>query len=216
MPHPGLLLIDYGDLPSLVAATLLTRPDEAVILHPRGSDAAAGCREAAARQHAERLGARGWVVDELPEIDPGTPLPAAGSDRDRIDALDDACVLWRAAALAVRRGCTAIVWPRQVGPDPDLIGHAVLHANLVADFVQVGAPGPAARKLVIDLPLVDLTDARLVDLAEEGGAPMRAFGPCDAGRGSAAGPCERCDGCRRWRSAFDAAGAVWPWATVSI
>ncbi len=214
MPHPGLLLIDYGDLPSLVAVTLQTRPDETVIFHPRGPEAAAADREAAAREHAERMGARGFVVDQLPDIDPGTPVPAAGPDRDRIEALDDACVLWRAAALAVRRRCPAIVWPRQVGPDPDRIGHTVLRANLVADFVQVG--GDAARKLVIDLPLVDLADHHLVELAEEGGAPMRAFGPCDSGRGSAAGPCGQCAGCRRWRSAFDTAGAVWPWATVSI
>ena len=198
MPHPGLLLIDYGDLPWLVAVTLQTRPDETVIFHPRGTEAAAADREAAAREHAERMGARGFVADQLPDI----------------EALDDACVLWRAAALAVRRRCPAIVWPRQVGPDPDRIGHAVLRANLVADFVQVG--GDAARKLVIDLPLVDLTDHHLVELAEEGGAPMRAFGPCDSGRGSAAGPCGQCAGCRRWRSAFDTAGAVWPWATVSI
>ena len=216
MPHPRLLLIDYGDLPSLVAATLQTRPDETVIFHPRGPDVAAGGREAAAREHAELLGARGFVVDQLPEIDPATPLPAAGPDRDRIEALDDACVLWRSAALAVRRGCPAIVWPRQVGPDPDRIGHAVLRANLVADFVQVGAPGDAAWELVIDLPLVDLTDDRLVELADEGGAPMRAFRPCESGRGPAAVPCEQCDGCRRWRSAFDAAGVAWPWATVSI
>ncbi len=214
MTQSGLLLIDYGDLPSLVAATIQTRPDETVILHPRGSEAAAGGREAAAREHAELMGARGFVVDQLPEIDPGTPLPAAGPDRDRIEAIDDACVLWRAAALAVRRGCPAIVWPRQVGPDPDRIGPAVLRANLVADFVQVG--GHAARKLVIDLPLVDLTDDHLVELADEGGAPMRAFRPCDSGRGSAAGPCEQCDGCKRWRSAFDAAGVAWPWATVPI
>jgi hypothetical protein len=195
MSHPGLLLIDYGDLPSLVAVTLQTRPEEVVIFHPRGSDAAASGREAAARQHKERLGARGFVLDES-------------------DAQDDGCVLWTAAAVAVRQGCPAILWPRQVGPDPDLIGQAVLRANLVADFVQVGAPGQAARKLVIDLPLVDLTDARLVELAEDGGAPMRAFGPCDSGR--AVEPCGKCDGCRRWHEAFDAAGVVWPWATVSI
>ena len=72
----------------------------------------------------------------------------------------------------------------------------------------------SARRLVIDLPLVDLTDERLVDLADDGGAPMRAFQPCSASGGSTATPCEQCDGCRRWHAAFDAAGVAWPWTTV--
>ncbi len=210
MSRLSTLLIDYGDFPSLVAATILSRPDEAVILHPRGHDAGAAGREAAAMRHGEVLDVGGFLVDGIPEPVGGGSM----SDPQRNEALDDACVLMRAAAAADRLGCSKILWPRQEGPDAERIGQAVQRANLVADVVQVGAGGTSTRRLVIDLPLVDLTDQRLVDLADEGGAPMRAFQPCSAGGGTTATPCERCDGCRRWQAAFDAAGVAWPWMTV--
>ena len=209
------LLIDYGDFPSLVAATILARPDEAVILHPRGHDAGAAGREAAAIRHGEVLDLGGFLIDAIPEIDVVSVAGGSMSDPQRIEALDDACVLMRAAATADRLGCSKILWPRQVGPHADRIGQAVQRANLVAEVVQVGAGGTSARRLVIDLPLIDLTDERLVDLADEGGAPMRAFQPCLQGGGTIAHPCEQCDGCRRWRAAFDAAGVPWPWMLIS-
>lgn len=215
MSRLGTLLIDYGDLPSLAAVTILPRPDEAVIFHPRGLDASASGREAAAMLHADVLDVGGFLVDGLPEIDAAAVTAGAMPDPERVEALDDACVLMRAAAAADRLGCLKILWPRQVGPDADRIGEAVQRANLVADVVQVGVGGSAAGRLVIDLPLVDLTDERLVDLAEEGGAPMRGFQPCSAGGGTTAQPCEQCSGCRRWRAAFDAAGVAWPWTAVS-
>jgi hypothetical protein len=214
MPRLCTLLIDYGDFPSLVAATILSRPDEAVILHPRGHGAGAAGREAAALRHGEVLDVGEFLVDGIQEINAGSVGGGSMADPHRIEALDDACVLMRAAAAADRLGCSKILWPRQVGPDADRIGQVVQRASLVADVVQVGADGASTRRLVIDLPLVDLTDQRLVDLADEGGAPMRAFQPCSADGGSTAIPCERCDGCRRWRAAFDAAGVAWPWMTV--
>ena len=64
-------------------------------------------------------------------------------------------------------------------------------------------------RLVIDLPVVDFTDAQLVDLAEELGAPLQAFWPCN---GAADRPCGRCEGCRRWSAAFREVGVPWPWA----
>jgi len=216
MPRLSTLLVDYGDFPSLVAATILARPDEAVILHPRGHDAGAVGREAAAMRHGEVLDVGGFLIDGMPEIDAAPVAGGSMSDAQRIEALDDACVLMRAAAAADRLGCSKIVWPRQVGPHADRIGQAVQRASLVAEVVQVGAGGTSARRLVIDLPLVDLTDERLVDLADEGGAPMRAFQPCLQGGPVNAHPCEQCDGCRRWQAAFDAAGVTWPWVPISV
>ena len=216
MSKPGVLLIDYGDLPSLAAVTLQSRPDEVMIFHPRGRDAAAGRRETAALGHAEMLGAEIVLVDLLPEIDAGGSAGIITSEPDRDQALDDACVLMHVVAVADRMGCPMILWPRQVGPDAEAVGRAVLRANLVADVVEVGAGPGAAGRLAIDLPLVDLTDHRLVELAEEGGAPMRAFWPCDSGGSPPRHPCHGCEGCRRWTSAFETAGSPWPWTAVPI
>ena len=207
MSTPGVLLIDYGDLPSLAAVTLQSRPDEVVIFHPRGRDAAAGSRERAALGHAEIQGAEAFLADLLPEL---------GIEGTASQALDDACVLMHVAAAADRLACPVILWPRQVGPDADAVGRAVLRANLVADVAEAAAGPGAAGRLAIDLPLVDLADHRLVELAEEGGAPMRAFWPCDSGGSPPGHPCQGCEGCRRWTRAFERAGSPWPWTAVPI
>lgn len=207
MSRPGVLLIDDGDLPSLTAVTIQSRPAEVVIFHPRGRDAAAGGREKAALGHAEILGVEAFLADLLPEI---------GIDGPANPALDDACVLMHAVAAADRLRCPTILWPRQVGPDADGVGRTVLRANLVADVAEAAAGPGTVGRLAIDLPLVDLADHRLVELAEEGGAPMRAFWPCDTGGSPPGHPCHACEGCRQWARAFETAGSPWPWAAVPI
>ncbi len=90
MSRLGTLLIDYGDFPSLVAATILPRPDQAVVFHPRGCDAGAAGREAAAMRHGEVLDVAGFLVDEVAQIDATAVRAGSISDPRRIEALDDA------------------------------------------------------------------------------------------------------------------------------
>jgi len=88
---------------------------------------------------------------------------------------------------------------------------AVDQATLVT---EIAAPSVLGRNrqgaaIVIDLPLVDLDDEQVLDLADDGGAPPRAFWPCESGR---AEPCGSCRDCVRWRRAHDGLGLPWPWA----
>jgi hypothetical protein len=215
MSGPGPLLIDRGDLPSLVAVTVESRPQHLVLYHALESDAAANRRRAAVEEHGVVLGVRQVVVEPLPALDPGGGASAggtgAGGAAAQIEGLAQAVLLLRAAAAARRLACPRIIWPHQVGPDPEAIGPAVERASLVAALAEIGGGQPAGAELVIDLPLVDLTDAQLADLAEDGGAAMHGFWPCASG-GDA--PCGVCAGCRRWWSAFTEAGVSWPWAAV--
>jgi hypothetical protein len=190
----GTLIIDEGDLPSLVVAALQGRPAGLVVYHPRGTDPAAGRRESAARWHAEALGVERLLVETVAEAAPD---------------LAESCLLVRAAAVACGSGCNRVVWSRQVGPDPGPVAQAAERAVLVSALAQVGCAPGAEERLVIELPVVDLADAQLADLAEELGAPMRAFWPCFGGGER---PCGRCDGCRRWTGAFRQASVPWPWA----
>ena len=206
MADAGTLLVDRGDLPSLVAVTIDPRPDRLVLYHAREADAAASRRQAAVEEHGAAFGVTRVVTDQWPALEFDglghaalSPSHPPGGDDD----LETACLLIRASAAARRLGCPRIVWPRQVGPDADRVGRLVEQAGLVTILA-----GP-----VIDLPLVDLGDEQIVDLAEDGGAPLHAFWPCSAG---GAAPCETCDGCRRWRAAFDAVGAAWAWTKVKV
>jgi hypothetical protein len=200
MSSTGPLLIDCGDLPSLVAVTLEARPQRLVLYHAQETGPAADRRLAAAREHGSVFGVRETVVEKLPP-------PDAGSGPE---GLAQAWLLLGAAAAARRHACSRVIWPHQVGPDADAVGLVMERASLVSALVEVA--GGTGADLVIDLPLADLTEAQLADLAEDAGAPMHAFWPCDAGGDL---PCETCAGCRRWRAAFDEAGVVWPWLAVS-
>jgi hypothetical protein len=216
MPGSGALLVDRGDLPSLVAVTLEARPQHLVLYHAQESDPPAARRaaktrrartpadrrRAAAEEHGAAFDVRQVLIEPLPALD---PAEGAGG-------LEQAWLLLRAAAAARRLAHTRIIWPHQVGPDAGEVGLAVERASLVSALVEIaGAPTTGGTELVIDLPLVELTDAQLVDLAEDAGAPMHAFWPC-AGAGDQ--PCEACPGCRRWRAAFAEAGVGWPWVPV--
>ena len=118
-------------------------------------------------------------------------------------ARDNGCL--RAAVIARQIGCSKVVWPYHVGADAERVGEAVDRANLVATLAQMG---PAGRSLMIDLPLIDLVDEKLVDLADDSGAPLWGFWPCDA---DGSEPCGSCRGCGRWQRAFENAKIAWPW-----
>ena len=79
-----------------------------------------------------------------------------------------------------------------MGPDAARVSELVDRATAVAELAEsgMGTIGGAAtsgggaatsggRAMVIDLPLVDLDDEPVVDLADDGGAPMTAFWPCE-------------------------------------
>jgi hypothetical protein len=202
MTSTGPLLIDRGDLPSLVAVTVESRPQRLVLFHAQGSGPAADRRRAAAEEHGAVFGVRQVVVEPLPPVD-------AGGGQE---GLAEAWLLLGAAAAARRHACSRLIWPHQVGPDPEAVGLAVERASLVSALAETGGGHAAGAELVIDLPLVDLADAQLADLAEDAGAPMHAFWPCEGGGDL---PCETCAACRRWRAAFDEAGVAWPWAAIA-
>jgi hypothetical protein len=194
---------------SLVSLMLEAKPQQVVLLHFRESDPAAGPREAAVDEHGAAFEVSRVEVDQLPDLEARGPSSPDETATDQVrEGLGQAWTLLRAAAKARRLRCGRIVWPCHVGPDAEVVGRLVERANLVTALAGGSGPDGAGGELVIDLPVVDLDDEQLVDLAEDGGAPLQAFWPCD---GNAKRPCEVCPGCRRWRDAFDAAGVAWPW-----
>ncbi len=73
----------------------------------------------------------------------------------------------------VKKPCPKIIWPAQVGPDPGRVTEAVERANMVVTLAELGGEPSARGRLMIDLPLIDLTDRQVVDLADDLGGDRR-------------------------------------------
>lgn len=195
------ILIDRGDLPGLVAAGLVTDPSGLLIWHPIEPDDAAERRREIIDEHGRLFNARRVIVSSVQDLGLADIPPPSG--------MYQAQLLMGAAILARQFDCRTITWPHHVGPHYEPVAAAMERADLVAGLSGTDS----GEEVAIDLPLVDLTDAQLVDLAEDQALPMRAWWPCEHSR---PGPCGQCASCRRWQAAFEQAAAPWPWASVAV
>ena len=198
-----ILLIDEGDLPSLTALTMQPERAQLVLWHQSDDEASAERRLHVVRQH-ERLSG-GELLLTTAWSEPGGSAAAPRRLRRGL-------VLAQASIVASRHGCGHIVWPVQVGDDPAAVCEAVDTATCIMELAEAEVESGERRQgrgITIDLPLVDLTEAQVVDLADDAGAPMRGFWPCQEG---GAEPCGRCGECRRWSAGFAEVGLPWPWA----
>ncbi len=200
MQRATTLLIDRGDLPSLAACSLQSEAEPFVLWHPIEPDAAAPPREIAVREHAEI-----WRVGP-PLIGRFGPLGVPGMAPPT--ELFQAQLLLQAMTAAIQIGCARMVWPIQAGPDPHAVVATIERAHRIASLARIGE----ARGLDLDLPLVDLTDLQVLEIADDAGAPLGACWPCEE---SVPTPCGACTGCGRWRRAFRQLHLPWPWPVAS-
>ena len=203
MSSDGVLLIDDGDLPSLVGLALERDPQKVVLWHPHGSDDAAPRRLAAAQEHAKAFSVQRVVVAQVAGVVTGESSLAA--------ALDQSVRLLSAAAAAIRLNCPRMVWPVQIGSNSSKICQTVQRANLVVALAEIGGQ---KNSLMIDVPLIDLGETQIVDLAVDQGVLGLAFWPCETGTQDI--PCGACAGCRRWSGGFETRGQPWPWAAEAV
>ena len=203
MSSIGVLLIDEGDLPSLVGLALERDPERVVLWHARGSGDAAQRRLAAVQEHGNAFSVQRIVVAQGAGAVAGESSSAA--------ALDQSVRLLSAAAAAIRFNCPRMVWPVQIGSNSSRICEAVQRANLVVALAEIGAQ---KNSLMIDVPLIDLGETQIVDLALDQGVLGLAFWPCETGTQDM--PCGACAGCRRWSGGFDGRGQPWPWAAEAV
>jgi 7-cyano-7-deazaguanine synthase in queuosine biosynthesis len=195
------LLIDDGRLPALAAVVSQSDKARALLWHVETDGPCSSRRRRCVERHAELLVAQPPVMTSA----------CWGDAVESAPVLRDAQILIEAVAIARQHGCQRIVWPVQVGPEPDRVGTVVEIAASVAEIAELEA-GSELGSITIDLPVMDLDDRQIVDMADDGGMPLDAFWPCEQGGET---PCGTCGECRRWKSAFDTAGVPWPWAVVA-
>ena len=197
------MLIDLADLPSLVAIGLQHDPAGMMLWHPTpGMEPTDRRRAAVVAEKARAYGLPEPIVADFPHLDQLLEGPQQG--------MAEAMLLLEAMIAAREHGCTRLIWPRQVGPDESLLGPVVERADLLCALVETDS---AIEAPAIDLPVADLDDRQIVDLANDTGVPMRAFWPCLAGEPE---PCEACAGCLRWLEAFNTSNIPWPWSAAAL
>lgn len=179
---------------------------------PRGSAvlciAPAGTPGAAAAARQSDLSG----LPVIPSIEPG-----------QVESLSSVALL-RTAEVAVARGLSRIVWPVHLGggSSSEPMTTAAERAAQVAQLALLDLPragGP--RTLEIETPLLELSDAQVLELALELDAPLpRPLGGaqgfhaaggacwwCDRTQrpGAEGTMCGACTGCQRWGRAWAAA-----------
>lgn len=184
------------------------------------------CRPTAAETGAEKpaatlpssrsVGPLLWRPAGLPEAAHAGVAELA--ERCHASAIVDGGVAWGTTGLAasalllaageeaVARGIERVIWPVQFAgeltDDARLtrVTEALDRSLLAGRLLSVDAPSPG---LVIETPLVELTDVQLLDLAGDTDAPLScAAWQVTAGQGASSGEADR------WRRAMVAAGIV--------
>ncbi len=176
-----------------------------MLWHARGSDDPAQRRLAAVQEHGKAFSVQRVVVAQ------GAAGAVPDEPSSSAEALDQSVRLLSAAAAAIRLNCPRMVWPVQIGSNSTRICQTVQRANLVVALAEIGAQ---KNSLMIDVPLIDLGETQIVDLAVDQGVLGLAFWPCETGTQDM--PCGACPGCRRWSGGFDGRGQPWPWAAEAV
>lgn len=152
------------------------------------------------------------------EVTEGVPLILPGADGAGERGLGHTGMLLAACLEAMRRGIRRVVWPVQLpggdganfGELTDAVADAFDRALLVGRLLSIDASPHLAHAggLVVQTPLLDLTDAQVLDLAADLDAPLAAARAClaDLDEPGERPACGRCEGCRRWDGAARAAG----------
>ena len=201
--HPDdTLVLNAGGLRSLVAVCQHRQARRAARANDEGPAAARltflfvhDGRDATARRlefcrrQAEALSADALEELHLPH------LFATGHEREAGDVpaggLTAPQLLLAATALALRSGHRRLIWPASADGDAAAGTRLLEQAQLVEN---VAAAEDRGRLVELDAPFVGHTDAQLVQLGRDLGAPFHLAWSCVTSRAT---PCGACRGCHR-------------------
>jgi 7-cyano-7-deazaguanine synthase in queuosine biosynthesis len=202
MPVPEVLILSSGGVRSLVASAMACAEAGALkvtLLHVADGRGHAAARLDSVRRQAKYLG-----VARVIEADMASPKARVARRREgSAEGLILPRILMTAAGAAITHAAGRIIWPAQANGDADLAARCLEQAELVRHLGQLEfADLPA-----FEIPLLELTDAQLIELGSHMQLPWELAWTCLL-PGSQA--CRLCPACRRRRAAFDALGLIDP------
>ena len=152
------VLINRGDFESLLCTMLISasHAGRCRVLHPRTGGPAGERLEERARWQAKLL----EVELETPETGsgPGTAI------RELTEALS--------AASEVEH----VIWPRRCGPKAADVADSLALARHLATAIALER---GSAPLVVQAPIIDLTEPQVLELLLEANAPFSAAWPCE-------------------------------------
>ena len=207
MPAPEVLILASGGLRSLVAMALACAESGALkltLLHVRDGRGHAAARLDYTHRQAKHLG-----VPRVLEVDLAAGTVRGPERRAPVSAgLMAPRILLSALVAAAERPVGRIIWPAQTNGAAAPAERCLEQAELVRHLGQLELPDLPA----IETPLLELTDAQLIELGGHLEVPWDLAWTCLL---AGAQPCRLCAACRRRRAAFEAAGLIDPVAVLT-
>ena len=206
MGKPHAIVLNSGGLRSLVATALVLAEDEPVrvtLLHVLDGRESVERRREYVRQQAE-----GFGISRLTEVNckqyygHGYGRDAEGRPRG---TLVGPRLLLTGLAEAKFQSAQRVVWPIAVDGQDREAARATEQALLCGHLVNAEEPFEDRTAPRVVTPLLEMTDAQVVELGAQLGVDWRLAWSCSRGGERA---CGACPGCRRRRAAFDKAGVV--------
>lgn len=213
------MIISTGDLSSLAAVATRDRPERCVLWHPVFANESVPRRRHSVAEQAAIYGIDDLVEFRLAELfhelHGAEKGEAAGVGEMATGVVGRqtmppvglwSFILMLAGESASAFGCWNILWPIHLGNTSfDAQARVTELQGLIGHIFDLSEP---LQGISIEMPFVDFDDRRIADLAARSDAPLRACWWCVH---ASPEPCGGCDGCRRWDSAFKAAGVENPW-----
>jgi 7-cyano-7-deazaguanine synthase len=204
MPTPTTLLLASGGVRSLVAtASILSqpKPPRLMCLHMRLDSPDGPRRRERMHQQCEHYKLAQAVELSLPRQEAG-PRPPTHEPGARPPLLRPRLLL-AAVSHALLHGAQSVIWPGQFGEEFDAIARITEQMVLVQHIAQI----ESNTDIVIDTPLLELSDPQVVELGSHLNVPWELAWSCQLGGEL---HCGACPGCLRRRQAFETAGIVDP------
>jgi hypothetical protein len=193
-------VVVYDGTIACVVACWLEGVCRASVGGERSSLWVAGALDVVSMRAAERLA----ETAQFAEIIQGqVPVASRG--------LEASAMLLSAGEATLARRSERLVWPIQLGGelyDDVRVSEGVMatdRALLTARLLSVDSTGPG---LVIETPMLDLTDRQLIELAADIDAPVGLARWCPSQAQSGGRICGTCTGCRRWVPMLQHGGLV--------
>jgi len=200
------VILASGGIRSLVATAVLAAAAERqklVMLHIKDGRANAPVRLEHLRKQAEHYRVATTIELELPHLE------TEGFTHEKSDDLGSPLarpqMMLVALAQAIEAGASRLVWPVQVHGDYDIIACITEQLVLLQHLAQLECPKLPA----IETPLLELTDAQMIELGGQLDVPWQLAWTCTLRNDQ---PCRICEPCRRRHAAFEAAGMTDPLA----
>jgi len=199
------MLLASGGLRSLVAAALTLRepePPRLTLLHILDGRENAATRREHLRLSAEWLGLRS--VRELRLVHLFPKDASRDEDGQPQATLVRPQMLLAALAAAKAAEATRLIYPWSVDGEADALGRAAEQLQLIEHLAAADTAG-AAPLPTLEAPLLESSDAQIIELGDQLGVPWHAAWSC---LHKLPTPCRACRACKRRRAAFDAAGLI--------